>query len=350
MADSRDQKPEDELRVVEDDENVVRLESPPEKAPEKLEKRGKPPAQPKKAVDGSPDQGGENEPEPGDPDGLEDEDRVIPMGWFYLLGLGMLGLVVWMGFQIFAGNADQKMEGASQKDQEAGLSDFESRKEAAAHFAKMEQVVTAFLAAGTIEERLKYVRHPDRIRPLMEDFYRDHELKTYTFELVANYMSASLSRRPFIALSVRTKEDTSLPVLLEDSEEGLLVDWESFICYNPLTPEEFLEVRPAEPVKMRVYASYDNFYAYEFAEESEYICFRLEFRDSDTRLFGYVKRGTTVEQKFHDLFGSQGRNLRKPLILALHFPEGGRGRRSVVIDDVESPLWAYAVNPAEISR
>lgn len=348
MADSRDQKSEAKLRVVGDGEDVVRLESSPEKSSKRLEKRGVILVQPKEAVAGIQGEGEGLESGPGDLESIEGEGRMIPMGWFYLLGLAILGLLVWMGLQIFGGSGEPA--GLSVNDREAELEERWVRERAEAHFTQMEEVVSAFLATTTIQERLKYVRHPQRVGPLMEDFYRDHEFKTYTFELVGKYLPASLSKHPFIALSVRTKEDESLPVLVEDGEDGLLVDWESFVCYNPMSPEEFLEVCPTEPVKMRVYASFDHFYAYEFAEESEYICFRLEFRDFETPVFGYVRRGTTVEQKFREVFGPQGGNLRKPLILSLRFPEGGKGKRSVVIDDIESTLWAYPVNPAETIR
>lgn len=348
MADSRDQKSEAKLRVVGDGEDVVRLESSPEKGSERLEKRGIMPVQLEEAVAVPPREGEGFNSGPRDLEGLDGGGRVIPMGWFYLLGLGMLGVVVWMGLQIFSGNGEPA--GLPPNGRGAESNEQEARERAAAHFTQMEEVVSAFLAADTIEERLKYARHPQRIRPLMEEYHRGREIKTYTFEQVASYLSASLSKRPFIALSVRTKEDEALPVLVEDHEEGLLVDWESFVCYNPMSPEEFLEVCPTEPVKMRVYASFDHFYAYEFAEESEYICFRLEFRDFETPVFGYVRRGTTVEQKFREVFGPQGGNLRKPLILSLRFPEGGKGKRSVVIDDIESTLWAYPVNPAETIR
>jgi hypothetical protein len=37
----------------------------------------------------------------------------------------------------------------------------------------------------------------------------------------------------------------------------------------------------------------------------------------------------------------------KPLILRLRFPEGGKGPRSVLIEDVISDRWAYTKDPGE---
>lgn len=347
MADSKNQNSEDELRAVKDEEEVVRLDSSGKKA---LEKRGK--------VSMQSIESAARPSEPDDEVPLEEselqeqlemlkEEAMVPMGWFYLLGLGVLAVILWMGLQIFGGPNEGGDLSAFDEASNANLGEMTSRREAAAHFSAMVEVVTAFLAADTVEERLKYVRHPKRVEPLMKQYHAGREVETYSFEVVQSYTSATVSKYPFIALSVRTKEDRNVPILVEDAESGLLVDWESFICYNPVTPEEFLENKPTKAAALRVYAKLDNFFAYEFAREEEYYCFRLEFRDSDVYLFGYVKRGSTVEQKIRDLFGPSGFNSRKPLILSLSFPEGGRGERSVLIEDVVSSLWAYGLNPAE---
>lgn len=357
MTDSKDQEPDqqdDELRVVDDTEGVVRLDAAEIKP---LEKRGKVAVQPLASALAGEDSGGNSDQK--DQEGREketrileepgenDDDTVVPMGWFYLLGVGLVAVMVWMGVQIFLGEEDEAgfVTPSGEEKESPVLSELESRREAEAHFRAMEELLTNFLAADTIEERLKYVRHPDRIKPLMEDFYQKNELRSYEFETVRSYQSVSLSLRSFIALDVMTAGKSSVPILVEDGEEGMQVDWESFVCYNPMTPEEMIEERPTEPVTLRVYATVDNFFAYDFSEESEWICFRLEFRRSDGFLYGYVKRGTIVEQKFRDVFGKQEFQLRKPLILKVSFPEGGKGKKSVLIEDLKSGLWAFAKNP-----
>lgn len=351
VADSKNQNSEDELRAVKDEEEVVRLDPSGKKA---LEKRGKvsmqsieSAARPSKPDDEVPLEESELQEQLEMLEEEVEDEAIVPMGWFYLLGLGLLAVILWMGFQIFGGPKEEENRSASDEASNAYLDEMTSRREAAAHFSAMVEVVTAFLAADTVEDRLKYVRHPKRVEPLMKQYHAGRAVETYSFEVVQSYSSVTLSKHPFIALSVRTKEDRNVPILVEDAESGLSVDWESFICYNPVTPEEFLENKPTEAVALRVYAKLDNFFAYEFAREEEYYCFRLEFRDSDVFLFGYVKRGSTVEQKIRDLFGPSGFNSRKPLILSLSFPEGGRGERSVLIEDVVSSLWAYGLNPAE---
>jgi len=44
-------------------------------------------------------------------------------------------------------------------------------------------------------------------------------------------------------------------------------------------------------MSLRVYVQRDNFHTYEFSDESEYDCFRLTFRESDTYTLWLCEKG-----------------------------------------------------------
>jgi len=353
MAGSEEKDSEDEIRVV-DEEEVIRLDAPENKG---LEKSGKtifedagPSGIPEEESSGRSPMGREVLTSgPLEDFAAEKEQAQVPMGWFYLLGMGLVGVLVWMGIQIaskdFGGGPGTEVVTGSGNG--PGGDQGEERMNAEEYLRKMEAVVTAFLAADTVEERLKYVRHPKRVLPLMKDFYQSRPLKTYKFQKISRYMGTAIGLKPFIVLSVAAGENESLPILLEDSSEGVLVDWESFVCYLPILPAKYLEERPTDPVSLRVYAAPSNFYVYEFSSERDYRCFRLTFRKSDTTFYGYAKRGSEVAQKFHDVFKSSKSKEAKPLILKVRFLEDGKADRGVLIEDLESTLWAYGENPDE---
>lgn len=356
--DSSDQK-EEQIRVIEELEEVVVRLDVAKMSP--LEKKGKMAAN---VVNVSP--GELQELAAGDqvldPESRWVEERAgagsdqVPMGWFVLLVAALLGVLVWVFFQSKSPAVDEVVpvplaEGGKEVEVEEELEDEvpsrEELLEAEQHFEAMEKLVADFLAAGTVEEKAKFVRHPERVLPLMKRHYQSHELERLTFLKTLEYHIATLDQRPFIALNVSIEEGENMPLLVEDLPGGMLIDWESFVCYQPAEVSEFLQERPTDPVSFRVYAQKDNFYAYEFADESEYQCYRLTFRGSDVSLYGYVKRGTEVDQKFLKSFPKGGSMAAAPLILKVRFLEGGKGDRSVLVDDVDSRLWAYAQNPDE---
>lgn len=284
----------------------------------------------------------------------------VPMGWFVLLFAVLGGVLVW-AFSQKKGEVDGTVEAGalpeSRSDQEAyyrpGQSDLRDKEAklmevAARDYDEMEEILRGFLSAKTVEERLKYVRHPNRVAPLMLDHYRRFPIQSYQYKDVSAYNIVPLEKRPFVALSVRVADGETLPILLEDVEKGYLVDWESFVSYQPIAFEDYLKKRPTVPIDLRVYGSFDDFYAYEFLEEDGYLCVRMTTKHTDKVIFGYVKEGTTLASEMKKyLEAPPGKSKTQPFILRVRFLPESKAPRSVVIDKIVATFWAYPTNPDE---
>jgi len=290
-------------------------------------------------------------------DSSEAQKRSAPMGWFYLLGLILLGVIIWGAFQSL--DSDE-----SSNEQLLGVgaggevvdgkplgkeADAKAREDAAEHLQRTEEVLSKFFAGKTIEEKVKYVRHPERVLPLMKDFYSRNEIEVMSYKRFVSYRSFTLESFPFIVLEVEDEEGGLTPVLLEDGEDGILVDWESLVCYQPVLFEKYLEERPTEAVNLRAFVEPDFFYTYEFSSEEDYACYKLSFRNSEIKLNGYVKRGTGVDKKFETLFEEGEKGQMRNLILKVRFLEDGKAKKSVLIEDVISTLWAFPSDPAKVA-
>lgn len=229
---------------------------------------------------------------------------------------------------------------------EVGKEDGEAKGEAEKHFKKTEDAVRGFLAATTVNEMSKFVRQRKRVEPLMEAYYRKNRIEPIVYKEMAEYRIVSLENRPYVALKVIDENDADYSILLEDQEDEMLVDWETFVCHQPITPEAFVKKKSTEPMSFRVYVEKDNFYAYEFDDEELYQCYRLSFRDSEALLYGFVKRGTKLDGDLGEIF-SVGSKEVKPLILKLRFLEGSKSGKFVQIEGLESQLWVYVKPPEE---
>ena len=347
----------DEIRVVADsesaEEEVVRLDAPKRAPIERKEAASEDRAMPYMMGDAREVE--EAKAESVDPENAwldeaeKKEVNAMPFGWFILLGVAIAGVVFWAVAQN-ASSSDQGGGGEAGKPMLKGTSDVPLGKmeeaaeieKAKAHYDEMEVMVAKFLAADSIEERAKYIRDVDRVLPLMRDYYQRNPLEKLVFKDIPEYHVVSLENYAFVALNVGLEGGGAKPLLLEDSPEGLKIDWESFVCYQPMELERFSEERIVEPVELRAYVERDQFYAYDFADESKFACYRLTFRDSDVDLFGYVERGTKLEEEFRKLFPPDAPlGLKNPLILSVSFLPGSRAPRSVKINDLHSRLWAY---------
>lgn len=260
---------------------------------------------------------------------------VVPWGWFVLVTLICVGFAGWSLRHLIENRHVTEL--AVSRTTEL-FSDEEQRKEEArVLYQKLKDRATEYLASDTIEERLRHVRHPGRVAPLMSDWYEDHPLKGEKFMELGTFQPLTLDMKPFWVMRVRT-DDRRHSLLLEQTEEDeVLVDWETDVCFQPMPWERFVSERPEGEFDFRVEVRPDNFFAYEFSDESSYRCLRLAVRDSREHLFGYVERGSELERRILPLL--RRRAWPVPMIVRLRFVPGSAARRSVVISELISERW-----------
>ena len=133
--------------------------------------------------------------------------------------------------------------------------------------------------------------------------------------------------------------------MLEQQAGGVLrFDWESEVCYQPTSWAEFIEERPEEGLDFRVYMKADAHYAHEFSDKEAYRSLYLTVRGEEAYLFGYVPRGTDLEERIDKALRT-GRGGPVPALLRLRFEPGSRGQRLVRVEEMRSPRWAYLEDP-----
>lgn len=213
---------------------------------------------------------------------------------------------------------------------------------------EMETLCREFVAADSVEDLLPLVRDRERVEPLIRDYYAEKPVESGKFEKVSARIPVEVNRRIFWLLSYRTM-DSSEPkqILVEQSEQGVVMDWESHVAYQPKDPSEFVSKRWETPVPFRVYVENSGeraFYGYEFSDYKEYRGYKIMFRDRERYLWGYVKVGSELDKKMQSLFKS-GRNLspgnrnQAPAMLELRYPEDSMSERCVHIEALLSDSW-----------
>ena len=262
-------------------------------------------------------------------------------GWFFLTALVLIGIVCWAIFNVY--NAQEQREEVIENKVDLEESALDEQKDLQAILKNMDTAVSSYLAADNIEDKLAYVRHPERIRPLMEKFYQTEKFQPSKFIRFNNLGSVALNSRPFIMAEVITSEGKE-NMMVEQVEGGsFLIDWETDVYFVPMEWGDFIKNKPKESVEFRIRLTKDDFYAYEFRNEAEYQCYRLTDRAGEKFLFAYAKKGSNTMRKIERVYH---RTVNKPIsmILKLRFPEGGNSKQCVIIEECTSERWMY-VNP-----
>jgi hypothetical protein len=273
--------------------------------------------------------------------------RNMPWGWIALLGCIFAGGILWSLLEV---NRAKDRQGMLSEEVESIL-EKEHREEMDAEqtIGVIETAVQNFFDSRSVEEMLRYVRHPLRMVPLMEKEYRKSPPIPLRVEKVLSMDPLTIDNRAsFWMVSCELEGAQVRQVLVEVvSSNEAKVDWETYVCHQSMDWDEFAKSRPGGFTgDFRVYAEPDNYYSYEFADSDAFVSFRLTALDSEDVLYGYVDRGGEIAKRMARVFERNGGGVT-PMILRLHLPEGITSKRGVVVKDMICPRWLFVENPEE---
>lgn len=366
MADDETHEEEQpELRVVDDEgpsagEEVYRLEGDEVASRAEPVARVEPPAEPHVRLEGAgpeyerrseepgmeailDQQVVENDPESGWQEALE-EQRPVPYGWFVLIFLlvagGVVTAVLWPAGETSSSGVEEAREAS------AGhlMEDEMATREAERLVAGVEAKVREYANAGDINEMLQHVRDPERVEPLMRDWYAERPFPAEReFERMVMFRPLNLSGDAFhlIRYTASTLDEPDALIVEELGGGGFAVDWETDVKYQPVEWTEYVETRPegtSMVFRVKVKPDYAELYSHEYRDEETWEGYELNAPRSEEFLIGYVKRGSELSKELRGLL-ERNRWQQLSLCLRLRLPEGTESPRGVEIEEVVSERW-----------
>ena len=200
--------------------------------------------------------------------------------------------------------------------------------------AASEPLVKRFLEATTVDDLLPLVRNPAVAEARMRTFYTAGKIEAAGLSQFNSSGSVSI-REKFISLSVLTRDHEEKALALLETPQGLKIDWESWVGWSDISWEKFLATKPVTGHVFRVTVSAVEYYNFGFADESKWHSYRLVSPDGETSLYGYVERGSELEQRIH----LDGETKSLAMMLSLKFPAGATTSSQVVIERLVADGW-----------
>ena len=203
--------------------------------------------------------------------------------------------------------------------------------------AGIRKAFDAYLAAPGIAEKLRWIIEPQRVESRMKDFYvnqrqADPVITSYT---VSPPVRAGAEW--WFTLSLDLPGGAPTTVLMKETPEGGLLDWENFVAYGTMSWEKFLTGRPTAPQSMRVRLRHSSVYGGKY-QAAEYLAFEISHR-SGPPLLGYALKDSRSGQQLAALPGLQDWNSCN-LYLAWEQDAGRPG--AVLISEVIRNNWLDA--------
>ena len=182
-----------------------------------------------------------------------------------------------------------------------------------------------------------FIRDPERVQPLIEDYYSRHPFAMTGVSEIVRFQEIMINLKIFLIADIVLEGKGANTVVLQDAGDGFVVDWETYVCYNPMDWDDFYRKRPGPAMSLRVLATLDHNPGFAFPGEAEWVCVRMIARDSDEELYGYVRTGSQTALRVQEMLEDEW---EFPCILQLQFPEDGKGGdRQVHIKGLVMENW-----------
>ncbi len=142
------------------------------------------------------------------------------------------------------------------------------------------QAMKQFLAATTVEERLRHTLEADAMKPLMERYYKqasDGPVIVDRIQFVRQDPNPVAGAGRHCILTLENKAwKFSVPVMLEEKPDGFKVDWVAFVEFKDRLLEKFCQTYQKEPVRFHVGIQRQHYFEDGVPDLARKDCFRIE--------------------------------------------------------------------------
>ncbi len=204
-------------------------------------------------------------------------------------------------------------------------------------FERANLTTEKFLSVTSIEEFAPLIRDPDRVMPLLREYYKHTPYEAIGALSIGDHGNVRVSKK-IASFQVTLKNYESRLIAVELTDEGALVDWESWVSYCEEPWEDFITNKTKEPKKMRALVTRSFYYNFNFDNDEEWVCFTLTRTPDDSVLYGYLPTDSPLLTELP--------NSAEPSTtfrIQIRFPEEAVTDNQVLITDVIDQGWVHGL-------
>ncbi len=215
------------------------------------------------------------------------------------------------------------------------------------------EAIVKFLAAATWQERLKYTLGAEKIRPLMESYYRsgkDGAVIPQEVELLG--LEPTEDNPKFHCYSYILHlpgRPVGIPLSVEDTTEGPRVEWRTFVECKDNLLAAFYEKYVPVPRTFRVLIRRCHYFKEDVPDQKFRQCFEIMPPDATETFNGWVVLGSDVCKKHFGKGERSGWEVTSMMTLTLEWQKADNGAAWVEVRNVEAGSWHPELLPAVAS-
>lgn len=197
-----------------------------------------------------------------------------------------------------------------------------------------EPLARTFLNATTIPDAVACVRHPEVTASRLASLHPDGKLQPVGLQSFADNGAVALESKTAV-VRIRTGNFEQRDLSFYRTGDGWRIDWESWAGWSEVPWDTFAEKCPVTPARFRVRLKPIVYYNFGFTDDAKWRSYLIESPDGNHRFFGYVERGSRVDNLINFADNPAGGDF----IVELRFPSDNAGRNQVLITDRIADSW-----------
>ena len=294
--------------------------------------------QPKQLVDDSCEQ---DDAYPGLPAWEQDRpvaasEPISALTWILsgsLLGVSIVVVSIWLMVQSIDDDIRDDASDAIAEPQK-DISSIDTRQaEESRMMEESKKVVVEFLEAKTEADVEGLIRTPEVSTPRMRAWY-DRDPWVTPGVRVVGHNNSIIINGDTITMDVQLDNFDIKKIALVKTAAGYKVDWESWVAWTSVNWQELFDLRPTEPVEVRVLCKRVNYYNRVFNDSTKWFAVRLSHPDSDKSIYGYID---SELPQFHRFITDLVREKEVSATLKIRYPQNSPvGNQVSIVEHMQS--------------
>lgn len=264
--------------------------------------------------------------------GVRKQARIVKLHHELWIGAVVLGVILVVAGGLWMAGRDRKREPAATTEK---TSQSMPGEVVAWQGPVPQEVAENFTKAATHAERLRWVRHPDEVGPMMERFFREgpgaSEKILETIPIGARGSGDMLHENYHVVIENGPPRLISVSV----DPQGAKVDFKAYARHGSESWERLLSGEVASAEEMRVLLTPGGFYMHRFTDEARWLHFEARSPDLVEPMDFYVDRSSKAAIELGRIEGTP-----LQVTVSLRAVEDGANFRQFEITALKADGWA----------
>ncbi len=200
-----------------------------------------------------------------------------------------------------------------------------------------DEIAKRFIDATSVEERLQWVRDPEEVEPLMQEFYLRGAGAKEKILGIETMEQASTEKMLYHRFQARIEGGDRRLLCVPVIDNRAYVDFKSYARYGSETWADLLSGKKSAAVEVRVFVAFDTAYMNDYTDEKKWLSLTASSPDFEHPLYFYVERDSLAGKQLSTI----PKRVAQRVTLGIRSVNNGHEKKQFEISQLHCIGWCY---------